>query len=59
MAPAAYNLHAEGLERNCLPSAHPIPMTKDEAEKIDHIKANDARMQDEVNKTLRNKENNK
>lgn len=39
--------------------AHPIPMTKDEAEKIDHIKANDARMQDEVNKTLRNKENNK
>ena len=34
-------------------------MTKDEAEKIDHIKANDARMQDEVNKTLLNKENNK
>lgn len=34
-------------------------MTKDEAEKIDHIKADYARMQDEVNKTLRNKENNK
>lgn len=37
----------------------PIPMTKEEAEEIRQIEADYARMQDEVNKTLRNKENNK
>lgn len=36
----------------------PIPMTKEEAEEIRQIEADYARMQDEVNKTLRNKENN-
>jgi hypothetical protein len=39
--------------------ARPIPMTKEEAEEIKQIEADYARMQDEVNKTLRNKENNK
>jgi len=37
----------------------PIPMTKEEAEEIKRIEADYARKQDEVNKTLRDKENNK
>ena len=36
----------------------PIPMTKEEAEEIKRIEADYARKQDEVNKTLRDKENN-